>query len=162
MRDAREGELIEIHGSVQASPQTMRAPVSGVVCAKWDLYVEEQERQHDNRYWKLLLHAESGCDFFVDDDSGRARILGAKVELRGRGQWQHLLTETLRDFLAARGYATTDGMRWRESLLRNGDRVTVTGIARWERDESGSGTGYRNLGRRLVIDAPDVGWIKVH
>jgi len=55
------------------------------------------------------------------------------------------------DFVASRGQSIAQKIRWRECVLRSGDRVRVRGIAR--RDTS--------FGRDIVIDAPEEGWIEV-
>ena len=167
--DALAGTIVRIVGTLRPGAQTLRAPVSGRVCAHFDLQVWESAGEDG---WKLVLREVSTTDFSVEDASGRAMVetsrFGAAVVLDAHwtsGTFNDA-TPALRQLLSRHGQKTTAflglnrSLRYREGALEPGERIAVVGRARWEDDPDAGAArpergGYRSTGRkqRLVLEA---------
>ena len=163
-REVRDGEQVRIQGAARELKGGTAGPLSGRKCLKWRVDVEREIRKNKTTYWERHAHGESREDFLVDDGTVAVRVLGAKVELNVAAPWstsREAAPPAVRDFVAQRGESIDHELRWRERVVLEGDSVTVAGVARWEAGTPNAQTGYRDAARRLVIDAPDLGWIDV-
>ena len=180
---ARMGEVVKVVGRLRATATQFTAPLTGATCVwyrtiaqTWDGFLYSPRRIIEHK-WQ---------DFFIDDDSGSAlvRMQGAEVSLEEmRSAWCYeppapwdergAATENVRRFLAAHGFELRyhqrsilermlseapkkRGARYREVVLREGDRVAVLGKAVQEPDPTASAVGFRQPALRVVFgEMPD-------
>jgi hypothetical protein len=163
--DAVEGTLVRLSGLARRGSGAITAPLTGDPCVAFQLHVERLERQQrNNENWLPLVSDEGRVDFFLEDDTGRARILGAKIEIATGffGDWQQgAANQPLQDLIARQGESHAQTLRWRELVIRDGDPLEVVGLAKRGEVTGQNGAGYRGTRQELVVDAPDIGWIQV-
>lgn len=168
--EAPAGKLVLLTGTARRGAKTLTTPISAQPCIAFQVHVERFEQGTDGGRYYPLDDDEGREDFFLEDDTGRARLLGAKIEIAARRSdgWQRSKSdERLQRFLTQRGQSYQGTLRWRELLIHEGDCIEVVGLATKVKPDSGSATtapaqGYRRPPPpELVIDAPDIDWIKV-
>jgi hypothetical protein len=167
--EAPDGRAIKIVGELLCAGRSLTAPLSGRACAYYTVVVEEYRGGGKGGRWKEILREEKGVDFFLRDDSGTAlvhfpadgHVWPALVEdRRARVSPIFHADEALKRFLAERG-RPVDGwfvrrnQRAREGVLEAGERVAVAGTARWLPAPDGIGGGYREAGKRLVLQGSE-------
>ncbi len=171
LAEAPEGELVVLTGMARRGPKVLSTPISSRPCIAYQLRIEryEQTGGQGGRYYPLM-DDEGREDFFLEDETRRGRILGAKIEIASQHMsgWQTCTSsESLKSFMAQRGETYARKLRWRELLIREGDPIEVVGlVTRVKSDRSSQAPApardYRQPpAPELVIDAPDIGWIKV-
>jgi hypothetical protein len=175
---ARPGETVKIVGKLRASAPAFTAPLTGATCVwyrtiaqTWDGFLYSPRRITEHRFQ----------DLFVDDDTGSAliRMQAAEVSLEEmRAGWcfeppapwelNNAATENVARFLVAHGYALNyfprsilermlseapkkRGARYKEHVLRQGDRVAVLGGAVRQPDPAAPANGFRQPVLQLVL-----------
>ncbi len=169
VRDVRDGKVVKLVGELAYAAQPLTAPLSGRTCAFYSILVEEyRSRGTRGGHWYEVLREERGVDFFVRDESGVALVrpgggqaLPALVQDRKARSSPILHSDAdLERFLAERG-RSAEGFFFRKNLrafegvLEAGERVAVGGLARWVADPDAAGGGYREAGRRLVLQSSE-------
>jgi hypothetical protein len=151
------GGVAKIDGRVGAL-STIVAPLSGRSCVHWSVTVR--------RYDLVLLHAERTVDFLVRDGTGKALVSARDVRVVAgfparamRAPFdpsQPRAAELLR--LAAGAisplYDRYLPMHFVETVLVDGDDVSVRGAAQWVLDpdpDASAAGGYREPPKRLEI-----------
>ncbi len=161
-RGGSGGVRVRLEGIARVSKSPLTSPVHGRPCVKWHFEVErDADPDQEQESWSRHVEDESRIDFFLDDGSGIARVLAAKVEMPKRAGWQRgYLPERLVDVLAQRGESVAGRFRWREQVVRENESIAVIGVARVDESVTAS-AGYRQMTHGVLIDAPDDGWIVV-
>lgn len=173
---ASEGRVVKVCGRLRYAGEPLRAPLSGRPCAAWRVEVDEYRRSGKSGHWSNIITEMDGGPLEVEDDTGRARVdaLGAQLVILRDA---HFTSGTFNDagpaleaYLARHGHDSTGflglnrGLRYKEGVLEEGEEVAVLGLARWEHDPSvdaRGARGYRELPRRLVVDATAEGKLLV-
>jgi hypothetical protein len=182
--EARMGETIKIVGRLRATAAPFTAPLTGATCVwyrtvaqTWDGFLYSPRRIIEHKWQDFFVDDESG--------SALVRMQGAEVSLEEmRAPWcfeppapwderSTATTENVRQFLAAHGFELRyhrrsilermltefpkkRGARYREVVLREGDRVAVLAKAVHEPDPNASSIGLRAPALRVVLgDAPE-------
>jgi len=179
---ARMGETIKIVGTVRRTSAAWAAPLTGATCVwyrtvaqTWDGFLYSPRRIVEHKWQDLLVDDDSGAALI--------RMHGAEVSLEEmRSPWGYeppapwdepsaATTENVRRFLAAHGFELRyhqrsileriltevpkkRGARYREVVLREGDRVAVLGRAVQEPDPTASSGGNRQPALRVVLGDP--------
>jgi len=180
----RMGDTVKIVGKLRSTAPAFTAPLSGATCIwyrtvaqTWDGFLYSPRRIVEHKAQDLFLEDETG--------SALIRMDGAEVSLEEmRVGWSYdppapweddrgATTENVRRFLGAHGHELRyhsrsilermlseepkkRGVRYREVVLREGDRVAVLGKAVQEPDPTVSPTGLRQPVLRIVLgDPPD-------
>lgn len=170
--EVMEGEVARVVGRVRVDAP-LTAPLSGRPCAYWRVVVEEKRRRGKHSYWQTLVDEEEGVDFFLLDDTGKAKVQVSYTtavlhgDSRGGSGFLNEPTPELEAFLSSRGHSTqgwifNKTIRFREGIAEPDETVAVVGAARWERDPdeaAAAGEGYREavMPKRLVLSAPSEG-----
>ena len=166
--DARMGDKIKIVGRLRGNGPPSSAPLSGVTCLCYQTVVQLA----DGEAWGKKIWAERWPDLFVDDESGSVliRTLTAAVSLAEmRTGWVHdpppfaTRRETVGRFLddyALENHALPERVgakypvRYREVVLREGDRVAVIGRPLIELDPTARGVLRGPATRVAFADEP--------
>jgi hypothetical protein len=179
---ARMGDTIKIVGRLRGTGTTFTAPLTGATCLwyrtvaqTWDGFLYSPRRIVEHKWQDFFVDDDSG--------SALIRMSGAVVSLEGmRAAWSYeppapwdernlVPTENVRRFLAAHGFELRyhrrsilermlseapkeRGARYREVVLRAGDRVAVLGKAVEERDPTAAPTGFRQPAMRVALGDP--------
>lgn len=160
IRDARQGEVVEIVGRVRLGKDRLESPYSRRSCAGYVTVFEELAL--NGLDWETRSQ-KTHCDsFLVSDETGCALIQGEDAQLLlmteayayGRGGELVGLPRTAQEWRDVEVYTA----RYRDGALTEGSEVLVRGIASWEPDPNPMAThGYRELAQRLVLRAPPKG-----
>lgn len=170
--DAKAGELVRIVGVLKKHEALVAAPLSGRLCAHYEVRVLEYVSSGRSGRWQLRFRETESRSFVVADASGRALVDVRSFECavvrdqnRRSGTFQDATPE-LEAILARNAMQSTGllglnrSLRYEEGVLELGERVTVLGRARWEDDPDDprpveARAGYRENARRqrLVIEA---------
>jgi len=173
------GETVKVVGRLRATAPSFTAPLTGAACVwyrtivqTWDGFLYSPRRIIEHKWQDLVVDDAGG--------SAVVRMQGAQVSLEGmRAPWGYeppppwderhaATTENLRRFLAARGHELhyhrrsilermlseapkLRGARYREVVLRQGDRVAVLGKAVHEPDPTVHSAGARQPPVRVVL-----------
>jgi hypothetical protein len=184
---ARMGETIKVVGRLRGTGPTFTAPLTGATCVwyrtvaqTWDGFLYSPRRIIEHRWQDFVVEDESG--------SALIRMQGAEVSLEEmRTPWSFeppapwdersaATTENVRRFLAAHGFELRyhrrsilermlseepkkRGARFREVVLREGDRIAVLGKAVHEPDPTAFAVGLRQPALRIVLGEPPDGVI---
>jgi hypothetical protein len=176
---ARMGDTIKIVGRLRGTGGAFTAPLTGATCVwyrtiaqTWDGFLYSPRRIIEHKWQDVYVEDESG--------SALIRMQGAEVSLEGmRTPWCYeppapwddrsaATTENVRRFLEAHGHELRyhrrsilermlseapkkRGARYREVVLREGERVAVLGRAVQERDPTAVPTGFRQAVFRVVM-----------
>jgi hypothetical protein len=156
--DFVDGETAMVVGRVATGADTLRSPITGKHCVFYRLLVEAPMRVGQEP--ETLLETGEGVDFFVEDETGRARVLvaGADVSLVkhpidsqeaiDRGIDSRVPAELAQGLNPHR-------MSFFEGRLDAGELVAVRGRGHWRTAAAGgSGGGYRHRPQQLEIGAP--------
>jgi hypothetical protein len=179
---ARMGETIKIVGRLRGTGTTFTAPLTGATCIwyrtiaqTWDGFLYSPRRIVEHKWQDLFVEDDSGAALI--------RMQGAELSLEGmRTPWSYeppapwderavATTENVRRFLAAHGFELRyhrrsilerlltefpkkRGARYREDVLREGDRVAVLGKAVQEPDPTAFASGFRQPAFRVVLGEP--------
>ncbi len=143
----------------------LTAPLSGRECVAWRVIVRERRSSGKNSRWVTVVEEESAIDFMLVDATGRARIDGTALSLAldvdasgGTGLFKQDVPR-LEAFLGERGISTRGfifgkTLQYKEGILALGEKVTVAGSAKWEKDPTQRGQGgYRDVGKLLRVRA---------
>jgi hypothetical protein len=182
---AAMGDTVKIVGRLRATSTRFTAPLTGATCVwyrsvvqTWDGFLYSPRRIIEHKWQDLFLEDDDGGSALI-------RMQGAEVSLEEmRAPWGYeppapwderlaATTENLRQFLAAHGHELryhrrsllermlseapkVRGARYREVVLREGDRVAVLGKAVHEPDPAARASGARQPPVRIVLgEAPD-------
>lgn len=167
--DVRDGRVVKLVGEVVYAGRTLASPLSRRDCAYYSVVVKQYApRTGRPAKWNEIVREERGVDFYVRDGSGMAL-----VRLTERSTWAALIRDhqartspillsdaELERLVTERGHATKGAffrkrLRAYEGVLVEGERVAVGGLARWAADPDAAGAGYRDPGKRLVLEASD-------
>jgi hypothetical protein len=168
IRDARMGNRIKIVGQLRGNGPPSSAPLSGVTCLCYQTVVQLSEGEA----WGKKIWAEQWPNLFVDDESGSVliRMLTAEMSLvEMRTGWVHdpppfaARRESVGRFLD--GYALDNhvlservsakqSVRYKEVVLREGDRVAVIGRPLIELDPTARGVLRGPATRVAFADEP--------
>jgi hypothetical protein len=176
---ARTGETVKIVGRLRASAPAFTAPLTGATCVwyrtvaqTWDGFLYSPRRITEHRFQDLFIDDDTG--------SALIRMQAAEVSLEEmRNGWcyeppapwddlNNAATENVRRFLAAHGFELSyhkrsilermlseepkkRGARYREFVLREGDRVAVLGEAVRQPDPAVPADGLRRPVLQLVL-----------
>jgi len=176
---ARMGERVKIVGRLRASAPQFKAPLTGATCVwyrtvaqTWDGFLYSPRR--------IVEHESQDVYVDDDTGSALVRMQAAEVSLEEmRTGWcyeppapwddhRNAATENVQRFLAAHGFELryfprsilermlseapkTRGARYREVVLRVGDRVAVLGEAVRQPDPSAPADGFRRSVLQLVL-----------
>jgi len=166
--DAAAGQVVKIIGKVEPAGAQIQAPLSGRACVLYEVLVEEQPTGTGSGTWRTLIRETNAVDFLLDDATGRAIVhtrpirVHAERDLAYDSGFLNDATPALEAFLEKHG-RTSEGwvfnkrLRYSEGVLEAGQIVAALGEAGWERDPDPScaGDGYRDVPKRLVLDAHD-------
>jgi hypothetical protein len=167
VREVHDGRVVKLVGQVAYSGRSIAAPLSGRACAFYSVVVEEFRHRGRHGRWHEIVREEKGIDFLVRDESGIALVrvdqaaLPALVYDRKSRTSPLLYSDAaLERFLNERGRASEGrffrtNLRAYEGVLEEGERVAVGGLARWIPDPGAAGAGYRDPGKRLVLQASE-------
>ena len=182
--DVESGTLVRIEARVAPGP-ILTSPLERVPCVAYRAEVEGTTEARHEQWWMIMLRlllegtrfapageswapvasGESSSDFFIEDATGRARVLGAKIQIQTahRIGWQRSAPPSVRRFVVEHGQFVDQALRWREMVVRAEECVVVTGVARWYVPpiEDGQHDYRGRTTRALVIDAPELGWITI-
>jgi hypothetical protein len=156
--------LLRVTGRVRLRGEPMTAPLSGRPCVAFKVSVVQRR----GRMWFPVLNLRKAHPFAVADESGEARIdtsgpykLLLVPELEGQTDWRDRTdAETLKalgDLLESRKIATKNWYggwkrtRYEESILAEGDKVTVGGMGFHEPSAEGTRANLREPPQRLVL-----------
>jgi len=178
----RMGETIKIVGKLRRTGAAFTAPLSGATCLwyrtvaqTWDGFLYSPRRIIEQKWQDVFVVDDSGAAL--------VRMQGAEVGLEEmRSPWCYeppapwddrnaATTENVRQFLAAHGFELRyhrrsilermlseapkkRGARYREVVLREGDRVAVLGTAVHEPDPTAAPVGFRQHVLRVVLGEP--------
>lgn len=162
VRDVVDGSVVRLVGTVKLLGEPNLAPLSQRPCTYYDLLVTEGRFAGG----RPLVQKATGFVFLLVDETGSARVTveSAEVEVvrdviqQSGGATQ--ATRRMEGILARSGIRSRTffghrHLRFEEGVLKEGDRVTVTGLGRWEPDPHASTDDgvYRNStpAKRLVI-----------
>jgi hypothetical protein len=179
---ARMGDTVKIVGKVRATAAPFTAPLTGATCLwyrtvaqTWDGFLYSPRRITESKSQDFFVDDDSG--------SALIRMQGAVVSLEEmRAGWSYeppapwedpgtAPTENVERFLVSHGYELRyhqrsilermlseapkqRGARYREVVLREGDRVAVLGKAVEERDPTAAPMGLRQPMLRIVLGEP--------
>ncbi|MDB4965762.1 MAG: hypothetical protein JWN44_1451 [Myxococcales bacterium] len=166
---ALDGRAVKIVGEVAYAGRSIASPLSGRLCAFYSIVVEEYRSSGKSGAWHEILRDEKGVDFLVRDDSGMAlvRIASDGAALPALVQDRKARTSPilhsdfdLERYLGERGISVEGrffrkNLRAAEGILEEGERVAVGGLARWLPDPNAGGGGYREAGKRLVLQSSE-------
>ncbi len=168
--DARDGKAVKIVGELVYAGHSIPSPLSQRTCAYYSIVVEEY-RSHGTRggHWHEIIREEKGVDFYLRDASGIAlvrvasdgRDLPALVQDKKARASPILFDDpNLERFLNERGRSVEGAffrknLRAFEGVLEAGERVAVGGLARWMPDPDAAGGNYREVPKRLVLEASE-------
>jgi hypothetical protein len=161
--EAREGEMTKIVGRLELAGPPLIAPLTQRKCAYFHAYVEEKHRNH----WSTVVSERDACEFFVVDETGRARIdvlllQGVVVsDAHTRSGISNDAPAELEDFLhkhgeSSQGLLFNRTLRYVEGILEAGETVAVIGRARWEMSQDPSAGGFRGGAKQLVLEGVDL------
>lgn len=159
--DAEEGALVKVVGKVRSAGKVLSAPGTGEPCLVWKLGVEAVGMRDQRRH---VVTRSDATDFWLEDESGRAlvkpltpelRLAVHELRFRGVGEMPAAVAEILvAHESAARGrdlfHASGTDLVCQEGLVTEGETVAVLGRAHWVEDAEGA--GYRERGKRLVLE----------
>jgi hypothetical protein len=167
---ARDGKVVKIVGELLYAGRSMPSPLSGRECAYYSIVVTEYRGTGARGgSWTEILREERGIDFMVRDGSGVALVRIAREaaafpalvqDKKARSSPLLYSDADLDRFMSERGM-TTEGtflrrnLRASEGILEEGERVAVGGLARWLPDPDAGGGGYREAGKRLVLQSSE-------
>jgi alkylhydroperoxidase family enzyme len=158
--DFADGETALVVGRVVVGAQTLRGPISDKACVFYRLQVEGPMRVGQEP--ESLLETGEGVDFFVEDETGRARVIvaGADVSLVKHPMASQQAIDRGVDARVpaqlAQGLAPLR-MSFFEGRLDAGEQVAIAGRGHWRTAAAGaSGGGYRHRPKQLEIGAPAV------
>jgi hypothetical protein len=179
---ARMGETVKIIGKLRASADAFTAPLTGATCLwyqtiaqTWDGFLYSPRHIVERKCQDLFVDDDTG--------SALIRMQRAEVSLEQmRTAWSYeppppwdersiATTENVRRFLAAHGFELRyyprsileqmltevpkkRAARYREVVLREGDRVAVLGQVVREPDPTASPDGFRQPVVRVVFGEP--------
>jgi hypothetical protein len=149
IRDAAEGKQVLIVGKARPRDKPLTAPLSHRPACFYDARVYGERGAP-------VARETGGCDFFVEDDTGRAliRVKSARpiVKLdavyRSYDQWA---TSRQLALLRRHNRQPRGLLLYREGAITPGEHVAVIGSASREPDPEG-GASYREMPTRLVFD----------
>lgn len=157
---AREGQLVELLGVVHRASVLLTSPISGNVCCGYTVTV----RRQGNEGWAIVLERSRAESLIVVDSTARAVVRARALNVDGLHTERILvpagtLPSELAAFAAAEGLSFEPGMVVTEAIVREGDRVRVTGRAH---REAGAAEGhYRKAAEEWVIREPPAGPLNV-
>lgn len=163
IRQITGGGLVRAQGVVHCL-DTLTAPLSGRVCAYFEVIVEEKVTTGKSSRWRTVIREIEERDFLIDDGTGRARIemVAVRAAVTKDLHWSSGTftepTPELERFLQrhgqrGQGWVFNRTLRYREGAIEPGEMVAVVGHAELELDPepSTSGAGYRDAPMRPVI-----------
>lgn len=123
---------VEIKGNVAAGEEgLLQAPFSGRYCVWVCVTVQEHRSSGRSSYWATIVNETDFRPFYVEDGSGRARVMpqGAEVILES----QNISTSGtfndapphLQQFLVSRGLSTTSFLGFNKSIRYNEQALVV-------------------------------------
>ena len=158
IRDADEGAIVKVVGEVVVCERTLVSPLSQRECVYYDARATAPAVKTVRA---VRVHARDAVDFFVEDESGRARVrVGGDMQVvvvrdvdRKVGFFGY---RGLRRFLREHGAGDVRVREIKEGSLEPGERVAVVGRASWvARDPALVPTTYRERPQILVLSAPE-------
>jgi hypothetical protein len=167
--DVECGQLVKIVGRVQLESEALEAPFSGRTCAHYETAIELRRKGGFRRQ----VTEQRTSNFFVVDESGRALVdascvlvdvvidhlwPASELDAEERFEFERFLFKNGGRASALLGDA--GALRYCEGAIEPDEVVTVVGVAQFHR-ASEPGLGYRDLGRRLVIEPPQAGRVFV-
>lgn len=161
-----DGDLVKVVGKVELI-ETLEAPLSYRPCAAWHVVVETTGKGSER-----IIDDHRATDFFVHEAGLKIliRASSSKVLLDKdatyRSGFLTGMSPELRSFLERYGQSSKTtilkldrDLRYSEGAVEREERVSVVGVARWERDperRAAGGDSYRSskVPMRLVLEAP--------
>jgi hypothetical protein len=167
--EVRDGRVVKLVGEVVSAGRSLEAPLTQKACAYYSISVEEYQVQTLRRAtWREVLREERGVDFYLRDESGialvhvteRSTFAALLRDRKARASPVLYSDAELERLLSARGHATRGAifrkhLRASECVLQAGERVAVGGLGRWLPDPEAAGGSYRELPKRLVLQASE-------
>jgi hypothetical protein len=172
IRDAVDGTVVKVQGTVSYLGTPLEAPLSGRPCAMWEVHVEE--RGGRRKGWHTLFEDFQCQPFVLDDGTGKAVVKAVipRLVLVKDAQFQSQTfqdaTDRLERFLAEHGeqsvglFGFNRTLRYSEGIIEAGERLVVMGAGHWEPDPDGIvRVGYRDAPQRLVVEDPQDGHLLI-
>lgn len=166
--DAVEGKPIKLTGTVRCLGEPLKAPFSGRLCACWEVLVREYIPSQSSGSWRDVMTEQDAQHFIIENETGRVLVkaidphMALKAEeISAKGPVR--ASSEIKQFLVSRGHST-DGLlgmardlKYHEGVIEAGEKVSVSGIGRWETDPfpTKSGEGYRDTSKWLVLEGTD-------
>lgn len=162
VRDVVDGSVVRLVGTVKLLGEPNLAPLSQRPCTYYDVIVTDGSFASGRQ----LVHQATGFVFLLVDETGSARVTVESAEVQvvrdvllqsgGTTQANRRMEGLLaRHGIRSRTFFGHRHFRYEEGVLKEGDRVTVMGLGRWEPDPHASTDDgiYRNStqAKRLVI-----------
>jgi len=141
--EVKDGDWAKVEGVVGAVGPEMTSPIGGHACIGYRLAV--QRADHDYGH---VLTREACAGFSLTDDTGRVDIEGPfQLALEPKNDWSMVRRQRFGALEEAgvqtQGASGDRQFAYREALLREGDRVSVLGIAFLEPDPTRAPSGFR-------------------
>ncbi len=166
------GGVHKIVGRISVADGMLEAPLSGRMCAVYEVVVEERRSSGKSTHWSTIIHHVEAVPFLVTDSTGTAQVLPEHAELKITRD-AHSRSGTFDDaspreerFLAAHGersegWVFNRGLRYREGVLEVGETVAVRGAGVPVDDPATPGTQILQLStggleRLYISDDPSV------
>lgn len=162
--DTSSGARVAIRGVARKRDALLAAPVTGESCVAYRLHVQRHDGGGGNERWADVLTMDSEADFYLEQEEQRALVPGkyCEIEPRWPGEWRRGATpKALHAILRRAGRGVRQTIRWRELCIHEGQRIEVNGVADWRAEDDERDSSYRERPKRLHLDAPDTGWVRV-
>jgi len=156
--DIVDGETAMVVGRVVTGAKTLRGPITGKDCVFYRLLVEGPTRVGQEP--ETLVETGEGVDFFVEDETGRARVWVADAEVSLVKQPMDSQEAIDRGIDAQVPAELAQGLNPRrmsffEGRLDAGELIAIRGRGHWRTAAAGgAGGGYRHRPKQLELDAP--------
>ncbi|WP_053976798.1 hypothetical protein [Mangrovimonas xylaniphaga] len=148
MGSIRTNELVKISGKALHANEPLKAPLSKRDCVFYSITIEQKKSSGKHSHWKTLIHDEQFHDFFVDHR-------GEMVMIKPSHTPKNYVTYLVPDKNTASGmfnnptpefeallkryhiessnfFGFNKQLRYSEGIIEVGERITVSGIAKWK------------------------------
>jgi len=148
--DVEDGDIVSVLGVVERGQAIIESPLTGTPCVAYSVMVEAGGRS--------VVEECRAVDFWLRDATGKAlvRASGAIVLLAdpqtGSVGDSFADIEALLARQGAQSMTMNRTMRYREAMVKIGDRVLVTGLSRWDPERAG---------RRLILESTPEGPLRI-
>ena len=157
--------LAEVKGKAIEGDRQLISPISETPCVYYEVKVEELQREYNRRgrshkSWKTLKQLESSEPIYLEDGTGRARVLiqGAEMvfnkDIKAESKlWSKNFPPVVENYLQSIGLSGRGNIRLFEIFVKPGDRLYVLGSA----DRKGDQVNFEKQGSlpMVISDFPE-------